>query len=342
MYPHIIPLPEGFHALDKSPRGLELDKLFKKTTPSIYVPEERDSPYDFLHLDRYFDIKLITDKGVERETEYVYLSHNEYLFAKKQEAFYYIVYREIASLNEAHLTSIFTFEYAKRIGAIELFDDGKKVFCKTTGKYETPWSINITRVQQFLSTNIENGESFPEPWYNSNTLLMQQQSEGEKMGQPAPTFVTQTDQPGIAPNEAISWVKDIAEMHTKFGVNPVIRNLQKEQLKQFLQFRIDFLKEELTEMDDALNDPDFKKDRADETVDALIDLCVVAIGTLNAFDVDADEAWSRVHEKNMQKNPGVNANRPNPLGLPDLIKPTGWTPPSHLDNVGLLTKVFND
>ena len=161
------------------------------------------------------------------------------------------------------------------------------------------------------------------------------------MGQPAPTFVTQKDQPAVTPKAPASWVGDIAAMHTKFGVNPVIRNLEKEQLKRFLQFRIDFLKEELTEMDDALNDPEFAKDRADETVDALIDLCVVAIGTLNAFDVDSDEAWTRVHEKNMQKSAGVNASRPNPLGLPDLIKPEGWTPPTHVDNVGLLRKVFD-
>lgn len=167
------------------------------------------------------------------------------------------------------------------------------------------------------------------------------------MGQPqAPTFVTEANAPAIVPavmpQSGISWVNDISEMHEKFGVNPVIRTLGRDQLKQFLQFRIDFLKEELQEMDDALNDPAFTKDRADETVDALIDLSVVAIGTLNAFDVNSDEAWRRVHEKNMQKNPGVNANRPNPLGLPDLIKPEGWTPPTHADNVGLLSKVFND
>lgn len=138
------------------------------------------------------------------------------------------------------------------------------------------------------------------------------------------------------------WVKDIAEMHTKFGVNPVIRTLSADKLKQFLQFRIDFLQEELDELNAALNDPEFTKDRGDETVDALIDLCVVAIGTLDAFDVNSYEAWSRVHAKNMEKNPGVNANRPNPLGLPDLIKPAGWTPPTHADNVGLLSKVFND
>lgn len=130
------------------------------------------------------------------------------------------------------------------------------------------------------------------------------------------------------------WVYDIAKMHVKFGVNPVINTLDKEKLRTYLQFRIDFLQEELDEMRTA--------ETADDVVDALIDLCVVAIGTLNAFEVDAYEAWNRVHSKNMEKNPGVNATRPNPLGLPDLIKPAGWTPPTHADNVGLLSKVYNN
>lgn len=128
------------------------------------------------------------------------------------------------------------------------------------------------------------------------------------------------------------WVKDIADMHAKFGVNPIIRNLDGEQLRTYLRFRRDFLQEELDELYDAVS--------ADDVVDALIDLCVVAIGTLNAFDVDAYEAWNRVHEKNMQKNAGVNPTRPNALGLPDLVKPEGWSPPTHADNVGLLAKVY--
>ena len=138
------------------------------------------------------------------------------------------------------------------------------------------------------------------------------------------------------------WVKDIAEMHTKFGVNPVIRNLDKEKLRTFLKFRIDFLMEELTELRDEFDDKfsHTPSQRADNTVDALIDLCVVAIGTLDAFDVDSYEAWARVRDANMEKEPGVNPSRPNPLGLPDMIKPAGWTAPSHADNVGLFSKVF--
>jgi predicted HAD superfamily Cof-like phosphohydrolase len=72
----------------------------------------------------------------------------------------------------------------------------------------------------------------------------------------------------------------------------------------------------------------------------LIDLCVVAIGTLDAFNVDAHTAWDRVLEANMNKEVGIKESRPNPLGLPDLIKPAGWTAPTHADNVGLLNKTY--
>lgn len=130
------------------------------------------------------------------------------------------------------------------------------------------------------------------------------------------------------------WVADIAEMHDKFGVNPIVREFDAEKLKTYLKFRLDFLQEELNEAKDAKN--------GDDVVDAMIDLCVVAIGTLNAFDVDAYTAWMRVHEKNMQKEPGIKPSRPNPLGLPDLIKPAGWTSPTHADNVGLLEIIFNE
>lgn len=148
-----------------------------------------------------------------------------------------------------------------------------------------------------------------------------------------------------------NWVADISEMHTKFGVREVIEKLDREKLLKFLKFRLDFLREELDEARSAYDklveiqsktdmDPAYREklvtENGDDVVDAMIDLCVVAIGTLDAFQVDAYEAWARVHDKNMEKEPGIKPERPNPLGLPDLIKPAGWTPPSHSDNIGLL------
>ena len=129
-----------------------------------------------------------------------------------------------------------------------------------------------------------------------------------------------------------NWSKDINEMHEHYGVPQVVKTMSPEKLKQFLKFRIDFIREELNELETA--------ETAEDVVDALIDLCVVAIGTLDSFEVDVNEAWNQVLIANMNKKTGVNASRPNPMGLPDLIKPEGWKAPSHEGNHGLLSKAF--
>ncbi len=128
------------------------------------------------------------------------------------------------------------------------------------------------------------------------------------------------------------WVGDVEAMSNKFGVREAVSRFGPEKLTAFLQFRMDFLGEELREGLSAKT--------ADDLVDSLVDLCVVAVGTMEAVGVDAREAWRRVMEANMEKEVGVKEGRPNPLGLPDLIKPKGWTAPSHVDNVGDLSKIF--
>lgn len=130
-----------------------------------------------------------------------------------------------------------------------------------------------------------------------------------------------------------NWVHDIYEMHKKFKVHDVMRNMDAEKLTKFLEFRINFLQEELDEMKTAKT--------AEDVVDALIDICVVAIGTLDAYDVDSHKAWDEVLDANMKKEPGIKPNRPNPLGLPDLMKPEGWVGPDHSGNHGMLTKIFD-
>lgn len=129
-----------------------------------------------------------------------------------------------------------------------------------------------------------------------------------------------------------NWVKDIAQMHEKFGVNEKVNEFDNEKLKEFARFRINFLEEELNELKTAKS--------AEDVVDALVDLCVVAIGTLDSFGVDAYKAWNRVHSANMKKEVGVKESRPNPLGLPDLVKPKGWRAPSHKNNVGKFGSFF--
>ena len=133
------------------------------------------------------------------------------------------------------------------------------------------------------------------------------------------------------------WANDIRMMHLKYGVHDWFENNKhnKELMKEYLHFRLNMCKEELDESFDAIEAKD-----PEEIVDGLIDLCVFAIGTLDVFGVDANEAWDRVYEPNMNKEPGVKPGRPNPFGLPDLIKPTkethgyDWVAPNHEDNHG--------
>ena len=82
------------------------------------------------------------------------------------------------------------------------------------------------------------------------------------------------------------------------------------------------------------------KGNPEEVVDGLIDICVFAIGTLDVFEVDTNTAWNNILNANMAKETGVKPGRPNPWGLPDMMKPGGWQPPSHEGNHGHLPQIL--
>ena len=116
-----------------------------------------------------------------------------------------------------------------------------------------------------------------------------------------------------------NWFKDMQDMHKKYGVDKWMndeKNSDWSRLNKFMQFRISMMQEELDETKAAFNDRN-----AEEMVDGIIDLCVFAIGTLEVFGVDANKAWDQVYKANMSKEVGIKEGRPNPLGLPDLVKP---------------------
>ena len=127
------------------------------------------------------------------------------------------------------------------------------------------------------------------------------------------------------------FANDIYMMHNKFGVREWFENNKgdKELMKNYLNFRMSMVKEEYDETMEAIEAKD-----PEEIVDGLIDMCVFAIGTLDVFGIDANEAWDRVYNANSAKDVGVKEGRPNPFGLPDLIKPEGWTAPNHNGNHG--------
>ena len=134
-----------------------------------------------------------------------------------------------------------------------------------------------------------------------------------------------------------NWVSDINMMHQKYGVHAWTKTASPYDLKKFIEFRLDFIKEEYDETREAMITED-----AEEIVDGLIDLCVVAIGTLDALGINSINAWNEVLKANMDKEVGRKESRPNPLGLPDLIKPEGWTAPVHFPNHGIIASSFSD
>lgn len=76
----------------------------------------------------------------------------------------------------------------------------------------------------------------------------------------------------------------------------------------------------------------------DDTVDGLIDLTVIALGTMEQMGIDIDSAMHEVLKANVAKELGKNPKR-GTHDL-DLIKPEGWTPPNidqycQVDNKGL-------
>ncbi len=130
------------------------------------------------------------------------------------------------------------------------------------------------------------------------------------------------------------WANDIYMMHNKYGVREWFEKNKddKELMRKYLMFRMLMINEELHETLQALN-----TGNSEEIVDGLIDLCVFAIGTLDVFGVDANKAWDEIYRANMDKKAGVKPGRPNPFGLPDLLKPGGWQGPNHEDNHGDLS-----
>ena len=135
-----------------------------------------------------------------------------------------------------------------------------------------------------------------------------------------------------------NWCKDMQAMHKKYGVDELMKkekNSDWSRLNKFMDFRIKMMQEELDETKAA-----FKNKDQEEIVDGIIDMCVFAIGTLEVFGVDANKAWDQVLKANMSKKVGIKEGRPNPLGLPDLIKPEGWEGPTHKGNHGNITDSF--
>lgn len=123
-------------------------------------------------------------------------------------------------------------------------------------------------------------------------------------------------------------IEDIENLTAKYGFDTETPTMHK------LNFRLQLLTEELNETKYAASMAD-----AEEVVDGLIDIVVVALGTLAIYKVDIQEAWDEVHRANMSKERGIKPGREDSGGF-DLVKPKGWRGPNHQGNTGRLEAVF--
>jgi predicted HAD superfamily Cof-like phosphohydrolase len=88
-----------------------------------------------------------------------------------------------------------------------------------------------------------------------------------------------------------------------------------------LNMYLGLIKEEGDELQAAI----VKQDKV-ETLDALIDILVVTVGTLHSLGVDAEGAWNEVMRSNFAKidqATGKVTKREDGK----VLKPEGWTPP---------------
>lgn len=130
---------------------------------------------------------------------------------------------------------------------------------------------------------------------------------------------------------------DIEEFHHKFHLS--YGGAPRVLPEDLMDFRIKFLQEELEEYKrawgDIRMDGDSLKSRED-MLDALVDLVYVALGTAYLHGFNFAEAWRRVQVANMAKVRVERVEDSKRGSKFDVVKPTGWTAPSHSDLVGTL------
>ena len=106
------------------------------------------------------------------------------------------------------------------------------------------------------------------------------------------------------------------------GVRDMLKHYDMKDLN--FEQRLAMMSEELDELRAA--------ETPEDRVDALIDLLVFTVGTIELAGVDLQKAFNTVMEANMAKVPGT-VTRDGITGQ-DLIKPDGWVAPDHTGNTG--------
>lgn len=117
-------------------------------------------------------------------------------------------------------------------------------------------------------------------------------------------------------NENVDVIKDVEEFLKKFE----FEILSRPGFHPAMKDRINHIDEEFAELKKAVNE-----NNLEETVDALLDIVYICIGTSIMCGFDTEKHWTEIQEANMAKIRGITRRGHNY----DVCKPKGWTPPNH-------------
>jgi predicted HAD superfamily Cof-like phosphohydrolase len=120
-----------------------------------------------------------------------------------------------------------------------------------------------------------------------------------------------------------NYASDVGAFHQRFNL-PVTGTGPAALLDEdTFKYRLAFLQEELREFIEAHERGDLA-----ETLDALVDLAWVAIGTAHYMRAPFDDAWREVVKANMSKVLASVGDPTHKRGSIEIIrKPPGWRPP---------------
>ncbi len=117
---------------------------------------------------------------------------------------------------------------------------------------------------------------------------------------------------------------DVGDFHEKFNLDSVTHHGAGIRFvpPDLLRFRIEFLREELREFEEAADAGDTAK-----MFDALLDLTYVAMGTAHLHGFPWQVGWDEVQRANMSKERAHAAGDSKRGSTWDVVKPDGWKPP---------------
>ncbi len=112
------------------------------------------------------------------------------------------------------------------------------------------------------------------------------------------------------------WYSDIKHFHIgiKQIPDPYIPHIVPPEV---VRLRMNLIKEETTELYNAITDGDL-----DKIADGIVDSIVVLLGTSVAYGIDIKPVWDEIHRTNMAKLNDATFRSDGKL-----LKPNNWIPP---------------